>query len=409
MKVACICNMNNNLFSLVRFLRDCGIDAELLLFEKESPQFHPSADTFTDHYSGYTFKLSWGKPADFLFFTRSLEKRVASDLEKYDFIIGSGLVPAYLHKIGRSLDVFIPHGNDLYAIPFFKLFKRESLRDKVLTYILHKHQKSGIQSARYIVDDSSASEIDSALDRIGIKGKHMRCATPMLYTPLYDPAHIHEYYGQSSSYEKFKEIRDEHDLVIFHHARHLWKGLAPYDSKGNDQLFQGFKKFLNRNAAVSACIVTCEYGEGVSDTKNMIRDLGIEDRVYWFPLLSRKEIIIGLSICDIGTGDFEYGWLCNGVIYEVLSMAKPLMHYRDDALHENVYPDLYPIMNVKGADMIANALHDYMSRPNYFRNMGEKGRQWLQSYAVEAPLNVLTNIIRSSSDESGLNSSLSKS
>ncbi len=58
MKVAIIGNMNNNNFSLLRYLRDLGINAKLFLFKNdgtnESSHFSCSADTFElDKWSPY--------------------------------------------------------------------------------------------------------------------------------------------------------------------------------------------------------------------------------------------------------------------------------------------------------------------------------------------------------------------
>lgn len=48
-KIACIGNMNHFMFSLVRFLRDEGLDAYLLLL-KEPDHFKPEMDTFDNSY-----------------------------------------------------------------------------------------------------------------------------------------------------------------------------------------------------------------------------------------------------------------------------------------------------------------------------------------------------------------------
>ena len=40
--------MNNGNFALTRYLRDEGVDAHLLLFDKKLEHFHPSRDTYDD-------------------------------------------------------------------------------------------------------------------------------------------------------------------------------------------------------------------------------------------------------------------------------------------------------------------------------------------------------------------------
>ena len=58
MKIACIGNMNNNMFCIVRYLRDMGYDANLFLLH-EQDVFIPSADSFNDDYLAYTHQLDW--------------------------------------------------------------------------------------------------------------------------------------------------------------------------------------------------------------------------------------------------------------------------------------------------------------------------------------------------------------
>lgn len=393
MKVACIGNMNNMFFSLVRFLRGLGVDVNLLLLDNEKDHFLPLADTFNDDYNDYTIRLEWGHPFHFLNFTRKLADKIKADIDGYDVIIGCETVPAFLHRIDRSVDIFIPHGEDLFSYPFFDLLKKERWKIKVKAFLLHKYQRRGIQNVRYMLEDHAGDGVDEVLSRLQLKGTRINCGTPMVYTPDYNPIAIKQFYRRSKWHEKFKGIRESHDLVIFHQARHIWKDTRELACKANDNLFRGFAKFLNHSTDANACIVTCDYGRDVGATKKLIQSLGIEDKVCWLPLLPRKEIMVGLSLCDIGTGDFEHGWSSNGVIFEILAMAKPLMHYRNDSLYDDVYPELYPLINVKSADDIANSLHDYMTQRAYYRSMGERGRVWYQQYGVDEPLKIFMDII----------------
>ena len=50
-KIACIGNMNNNMFCLVRYLRDKGYDAHLFLVD-EFDHFLPGSDSYNLEYIG---------------------------------------------------------------------------------------------------------------------------------------------------------------------------------------------------------------------------------------------------------------------------------------------------------------------------------------------------------------------
>jgi nitric oxide reductase large subunit len=136
-----------------------------------------------------------------------------------------------------------------------------------------------------------------------------------------------------------------------------------------------------------------EYGPDVNNSKALVASLNIRKNVRWFPMMSRKDIMTGLSLCDIGTGDFHMGSIYGGVNYEVLAMAKPFLHFRNDNYYKDYGHELYPLMNAKTADDITSALVDYKKRPDFFKEMGEQGRKWLQKYAIDMPLDRYLSII----------------
>ena len=104
---------------------------------------------------------------------------------------------------------------------------------------------------------------------------------------------------------------------------------------------------------------------------------------------------MGLSLCDIGTGEFVRGSLDGGVFQDVLAMAKPLFHYRDDRRFKDLpFKDLYPHVNAGDENEIAAALVDYASLPEFYKNMGEEARRWYQRHFVEEPVRRILEIIQ---------------
>lgn len=393
MKVACIGNMNNNFYSLVRYLRDQGIDAHLLIFDKEFSHFHPSADSYDLTYQRFTQHLKWG---NFFSVNKHPKQEIASSLESFDVLIGCGAAPAYAYKAGRSLDIFVPYGTDVLEYPYYNWI---SLRPKL--QISHAYnvwlQRMGIKNAKCVNLDDNIVEFEKIFKILHYSGHWLRSGIPMIYTPVYNPENIASFYNRSQWYQEFKEIRDCHDMVIFHHARHHWRNRQnDINGKANDKLFRGFCDFIRRCPQIRACLVTCEYGKDVLESKQLISELGIESRVFWFPLMPRKDIMAGLSLSDIGSGEFQWSWLSCGTIYEVLAMARPLLGYREDSLYTNVYPELYPMINVKEPRDICEALSDYVKRPDYYKDVGEQGRQWFQRNVIDKSVSEYVRIIKES-------------
>jgi glycosyltransferase involved in cell wall biosynthesis len=385
MNVALIGNMNNNFFNFVRYLRDRGINADVLLIDNEFDHFSPTCDTFEKVNTDYVVQLTWGEGRSFL---HTSAKVIEKDLNKYDFIIGCGYAPAFLEKIGKKLDIFIPYGGDLYGLPFaqsfnnygddfsfFQLLKnyKQIIRDFIYVR-LRRNQRKGIRNASLI----SFPEFPQSLewfDLLGVRN-NFELGCPMIYDREY--LTIEKNYSRSKWYGKFKKIRQENELVVFHHSRHVWNSRPEHPAnKGNHILIKGFAMFLKEHPDVNACLVLFEYGPDVGAGKALIHELEIENRVKWFPILPRKEVMIGLSQSDIGATTFHFGEYGGGAEWEILLAGKPLLAFLDKK--QAVGPKRkYPLINViPQPDAVAVALEQCNADKARMIKTGENGRNWL--------------------------------
>lgn len=386
--------MNNNFFSLVRYLRDRAVDADLILLHGEAAHFHPANDTFALDYQVYTHRVSWG--GSFAYSSVSASD-VRRDLAEYDVLIACGSAPAYIHKAGRSVDLFIPYGGDILYEPFLRLVHP---RYQWSYGVYSMAQKQAIRKARAVSVDVTNDIVEEALAKLDIRDRRISFGIPMVYTGIYSPVAIESYYDRSHWYHEFKAIRERHDIVVFHHARHVWKTRdCLYSVKRNDKLVRGFAKFL-RESFSDACLILLEYGPDVNATQSLVEDLSIRDKVYWFPQMARKDLMVGLSLADIGTGEFNMSWLSCGTVYEVLAMGKPLLHFRNDELYKGLYPELYPLMNASTEMEIAELLERYSVDRAPYVAMGAAGREWLQKWAVDAPVDAFMQLIERKVGES---------
>lgn len=377
MTVALIGNMNNNFFTLVRYLRDRGIDAQLLLLNNEHYHFHPSHDTFDLSYQHYTRQLTWG---DLSTFSRMSSAAVKKELEPYDFIIGCGTAPAFLVKAGRGIDILVPYGSDFYELPF--VFDRHCQWVDILrrckSWKFHRAQKKGIQEARVINKQNFIVFSKKIVKKLKVPGNMHYFGIPVVYHKIYSPGNIKRFYRQSAWYNEFKKIREQYDLVIFHHSRHIWKSFVDENSyKGNDALIKGVAQFIKKESrGKKVCLLLWEYGPDVAASNQLIGELGIKKNTRWFPMMSRKEILIGLSLADIATGQFHNGGVGGSTVFEALALGKPLLHFRrESTLNIEGITD-FPYVQVKTDRDICNALKDYCTDPLAFQAVGRAGEKW---------------------------------
>lgn len=363
---------------MARFLRDKGVNAHVLLFEGEFDHFHPSSDAYDTSYQSYCVQLDWGSSKNFL---QVPKNKIKQDLEPYQVLIGCGLAPAFCQKISRRLNVFRPYGDDIWTETFYRMVNPIYL-PSVWSGVYH--QRVGIRNSEVIHMSRSNELYEQQYEKY--KGNSVRWAmgSPMVYTGIYAPDKILQFSDRTHWAHEFKKIRQQCELMIISHSRHVWDGPASDpNQKGNDKLIRGFAHFLKRNPGTKATLVTLEYGKSVLQSRQLIKQLEIEHAVWWMPKMLRKDLMIGLALADIACGEFVNSWLMGGVMFEALALAKPLLGYREDKDYLKYYSELYPMMNVTTSDDIVIQLEAWMNNPQKFAEMGEKGRCWYEDFVVK--------------------------
>jgi glycosyltransferase involved in cell wall biosynthesis len=390
-KVGLLGNMNNMLFAFARLLRRSGIEAELLLFDDEFPHFHPSSDSYDLGFMKFTRTLSWGSGRRFLPTARRV---IRDDLSTYDILVGCGLAPAYCLKAGRQLDVFVPYGGDILVETMFRLVRPDTIPS---VWAAALSQRRGISKARVIHMPYTNDFYERRLQRFSGRADRWLCGVPMVDSLTYDPATLHDSVDRTHWYHEFQQIRAANDLVLISTARHSWgRHALDQHRKGTDALLGGLSLSVRRHPRLRIVLVTLEYGDSVRRSKDLIEKFGITDRVAWFPQMARKDLMVGLSMADIVCGDFEIGWLESGTRYEALVSAKPLLAFRDDAKYAPRYEELYPMMNARSPESVADRIEEYVLNPDEHVAMGRRGRQWYERYVVQAALREYINYIDSS-------------
>ena len=397
MKIGCIGNTNNMLFTLCRYLRDEGYDAHLFLFNDEAEHFLPEADSYDDDYLQYTSFLGVGKST--LYFRENI-KQAGEALKDCDFFIGTDIAPALLTLLGKTLHIFVPHGSDIYSYPFE--IKPNPGVSKVwwlqTNYYVGQMQKIGIEAAELILFPDEYDLHFPFKQKLKTTGVYHSATVPMLYVPQYRRAGPSRYKELAHS-EVFNNVRQNNDLVIFSHARQNGSDLPAHEKvheKGNHKLIKAFAEFLQQRPDLRSCLVLFEYGMDIDSAKELIKKLDIIDHVSWMPKMQRREILYGLQLADICCGEFENSWLTCGVVNETLAVGKPLLHYRNDKLYTDDFAELYPVLNARSENEILEQLLYFAANREAVEMQFKNTSRWIEKYTVTAPLRIVTESINTS-------------
>jgi hypothetical protein len=158
-------------------------------------------------------------------------------------------------------------------------------------------------------------------------------------------------------------------------------------------LIKAFAHILKKYPEKRFHLITFEYGADVERSKKLIKNLGIESNVTWFPLSPRKEIMVGISMCDIGVGELDSSYFSYGTIFEFLAMAKPVIHYRNDSLYKKYYQSMYPMYSASSEGEVINILEQFILNPSEFIQTGQLAYDWFIENAIEKPLKYIVSQI----------------
>jgi len=388
-RIALICNMNNMFSSVCKYLLDRGYDAHLFQYSTHPPHFDALADSFGNSLNGKVHVIDWTLPNQVDTYSSGKIKKQLAD---FDFIIACGTTPAFLSKAGIIIDLFMPYGSDIYLYPFFQFSYNPINFIKRLRF--QYFQRKGIRNSKALVMEKQVDWVEAKAKSLNIKGRRIFTSIPMVHLPTYaniTPSEL----GMLKFYSTYERIRNNYELVVFHHSRHSWK--KPHDKfelKGNDILFKGFANFLKKHPDLKGCIITLEYGNEVAESKKLIHDLNIEENVFWLPLQDRKELMMGVSLCDIVVGELYNSFNLYGVTTEALQMGKPVMQKRIDDDFIRDYSSLHPIIYADSIENVCSGFEAYIQDPQYYKDMGLTGREWYKEHVLDKFLLVIDELIR---------------
>ena len=374
MKIALFGNMNNMLYQVARYLRDEKHQCTLFLFE-EFEWFLPSADSHVKELDIEIKQLDW-KRNNIDSISKTEIKKV---IKGFDFYIGTDISPAYFFKASYKLDIFYPHGSDLYDFPFPPLINKIPQLWELTNYFFGKQQFNGIKEAICISLDPSEDVYEKPLKIIKGNNFERINSAPFLYKNQYKVGFENAY----PRINEFNELRNKYDLIIWQHISQDWSDRGPYKiNKGNHILIKGFSKFIKKAVSQEkAILVLLEYGGDVQKSKDYVKELGIENHVLWIPKMLRKDIMAALTQVDFGVGELGYRrWFSYSSIFEYMQAGLPTIHHRDDDFYKSKGFDLYPMIDADNSEIITQTFLDFEINKEKYKNIGFEARKWTEIY-----------------------------
>jgi glycosyltransferase involved in cell wall biosynthesis len=176
--------------------------------------------------------------------------------------------------------------------------------------------------------------------------------------------------------ERYKPLDDDNfgdelcreldcDHLIFMPTRHHWK------TKGNESALRGLSKLLE-DGQRNVKIVLTTFGPDVERSRNLIRELGLEDNVVFVGAMSKPLLRKYLACADVVMDQFSTGEYGTALL-EAMAMGRPVCSFFR-------YEHPVPILNAKTPDEIAKQLAYALDNSEGAKAIGLEGRQWVEQH-----------------------------
>ncbi len=350
----------------MRYLADEGVASDLLLFSDEAAHFSPYSDGCSSENKNYNIRqLAWGCREKWF---HESSNTISFDLAPYKRLIGTDKAPAYCHRVNRRLDVFIPHGSDLFLMPHF-YFTWPSSQLQALH--ISRYMKVGIRESS-LVHICDFQVFQRALGGFDIDSKRLLDdMLPLIYHRGMDldardiPLH-----------RQFLQIREECDIMLVSNIRHVWgsRYRNNFNNKGNDVLIRALNHLTKLFPSLRFKVLCFEYGLSVTKSKKLISELDLEHVFEWFPCVPRTDLFFALSICDAICGELVHDWLQSSSICEALVASKPYLGKRNDSNYSK-FAELYFMLNAFNGDLV-EVMADYIRNKHHYDSLAANGLNW---------------------------------
>lgn len=384
MRVALIGNMNNNHFAMMRYFRDLGVEAYLFIFANEASHFQPKCDTYEyEKWAKYIIQTHI-RGGDFKQYLTLSSNYLYNLFTGFDFYIGNDYSPAYLSKAGIRLNIFLPYATGIeYTFRTTKTGILDSIKEKLVSIVQIRAIKNNVDLLCTIEHVTEQKAI-----KLGVKTKKL--AIPMVYnnSPINETNKTTKDLIEKINKFKFK---------VFSHVSHFPIDSFAFGIKRNDILLRAFAHYIKVNPNHGSVLILLEYGEGVTISKKLLNELGIEDKVLWLPKMERKEIMQLIEFIDLGASEFG-GYIWGGTGWEFLSKGKLFIHYTGMTkvgLHDLINMPVPEFIDTNDTLVISNSFQYYYENRTELKSKELELKMWFNEYAginlVKKYIDILKN------------------
>jgi glycosyltransferase involved in cell wall biosynthesis len=344
-------------YSIAKHLRARGQDVTLFIDKELSDKSYAPSWEDEEMRGGYP---GWIKITEARFLKAIFGDRRSVEFTKKlsdcDILHLHGEAYLWMNLVNKPF-LYQSHGYDLDQMPF----NRGSVKQVILSMLARR----AMGKAASIITIPHQRDF---LERLGLAEKES-------YLPY--PVDIDKYAPVNAD-ELKKKILSENDaeLIFFHPSRHEWLNNPTTNNKGNDKVITAFASYVRRHGR-KAVLILVNKGRNVRDSKKMIGELGISERVVWLEAVPKSRLISYYNASDIILDQFNLGSF-GQIFLEAMACGVPTFAYLKR--YEGVYPEMPPAVNVYTDMDIERKLLELSEDSKKRKEIGQESRDWVRKY-----------------------------
>jgi hypothetical protein len=164
-------------------------------------------------------------------------------------------------------------------------------------------------------------------------------------------------------------------FYVYHPPRQHWDETRNTNwDKGNDKLFRGFARLINKHGIDARCIAV-NWGDTLVESKALVNDLGIADKVIWVDPLPHRRMMRMIAAVDAVADQFTIPTF-GGIPPKAFYAGRPVVTCFNPELHRWCFGNLPPLLSASTPDEIEKALVKLAKEPTFAKDLANRAERW---------------------------------
>jgi len=165
------------------------------------------------------------------------------------------------------------------------------------------------------------------------------------------------------------------EVVFVSPTRHDWFDADPLWAKGNDRLIRALA--LIRDEGLPCRVVLFEWGRHVDESKRLIEELGLGERVSWSPTLRKRELWARYMSAHAVVDQFLTPAM-GSVVFESLALGCRVITALDEPTVTEFFGEMPPVLSAQDPEEIAAAMRLVIADPEDADGVGPAAQDWFR-------------------------------